>query len=513
MARLKLALHLPRDLLLWAGITTLVSVGLLVTGLQHSSLSERESVRAAADHQRLIFDAAGHVLNAENAAKKPSKPSFDVAPDETEKPVEPDASTATPAEPEEKTPPSSVTEPVIEPSVNKKEHAASPEPTAPEKQNPKTTEQKTEAVNPEVSQTPSPASDATATATAPTPAEPASALSPLRTEPVPTTMPTAAAGPQSLIRAPAPEITETVDGIKIPKRGGNGTAPSSLYARRFKGDKTLHPISFVVMDAGLGTATLPLLMALPKEVTIALSPYGHTTASTIELLRNMGFEIWGMLPTMSDRYPQDDPGPMGLIQSMPKEELLRRLHAVMGATIGSVGMVLPPNETLSARATSFNHIITDIHARGLFMLSTNADRNLEQLSSNPEFYPTIARADIVLDPLPNEPQIKSKLAGITAAAKEKEGLIVVLSARPQSLSLLQQWLNSNAGVVLAPLSAHYEKPAAPAPAAEKKAGEKATSAEKKPEEKPEEKSAEKHTEKTSDKPAEKPAEKPTSKHE
>jgi hypothetical protein len=108
---------------------------------------------------------------------------------------------------------------------------------------------------------------------------------------------------------------------------------------------------------------------------------------------------------------------------------------------------------------------------------------------------------MVLDPLPNEPQIKSKLAGIAAAAKEKEGLIVVLSARPQSLSLLQQWLNSNAGAVLAPLSAQYEKPAAPEPVAEKKAGEKPASAEKKPEAKPEEK------------PAEKPAEKPTSKHE
>ena len=472
MARPKLALPIPRDLLIWAGVTVLVGVGLLVTLLQYTGLEKRESQYATQNHQRIVFDAEGHVMGE---AKKPAEPTFDVAPAEPEKPVEPEK----PAEPKAETP-ASATEPTKTEPAKAEEKPTAPSETAPAE---KPTEPKPGATMTPPAPTPSAA-----------PAEPLPAgLVPLRATPLPSETPAMAAPTtQSLIHAPAPEITETVDGLKLPKRGANGTAASTLYARRFKGDKSQHLISFVVLDAGLGTSTLPLLLALPKEVTVAFSPYSRGAAANIELLRNVGFEVWGMLPTIGEHYPQDDPGPLGLIQSMPKEELLRRLHEVMGATVGSVGMVLPPDETLSARANSFGHVLNELHARGLYLLSTNPARSMEQLSANPEMQPSITRADIVLDPMPNEPQIKSKLAGIRAAANEKGGLIVVLSARPQSLALLQQWLNSNSGLALAPLSSQYEKPPAPAPAPEKKPGEKAASPEKKPDAKPSEKPPEKH---------------------
>ena len=470
MARPKLALNLPHGAVLWVSVTALLTLGVLITLIQFSGLARRESARASENHQRIVFEPDGRVVGG---TKKPAEPSFDVAPAETDKSLEPEKE----APPKAETP---TPAPAPAEMVKPEEHSAAPE--------------KPVDKAPEPAKVEAPKAEATsASPITPTqPTEPlAAGLSPLRTDPLPSASPSAMpAGHDSLIHAPAPEITETVDDIKIPKRGGNSAAPSTLYARRFNGAADQHIISFVVLDAGLGTSTLPLL---PKEVTIAFSPYSRAAAANIELLRNVGFEVWGMLPTMGEHYPQDDPGPMGLIQSMPKEELLRRLHEVMGATIGSVGMVLPPDETLSARANSFGHVINDIHARGLYLLSTHPSRSIEQLSSDETLQSSIIRADMLLDPTPNEPQIKSKLAGILAASKENPRLVVVLNARPQSLALLQQWLNNNPGLALAPLSAQYEKPPAPAPAAEKKPGEKpAASPEKKPEAKPAEKPAAKH---------------------
>ena len=69
MARPKLALPIPRYLLIWAGVTVLVGVGLLVTLLQYTGLEKRESQYATQNHQRIVFDAEGHVMGE---AKKPS---------------------------------------------------------------------------------------------------------------------------------------------------------------------------------------------------------------------------------------------------------------------------------------------------------------------------------------------------------------------------------------------------------------------------------------------------------
>ena len=480
MARPKLGYLFPRGIVLWGSLTVLTTLGLLTTLVDLSGLAARESARASSEQQRLIFDPDGHMVS--QSGTRAAEPSFDVAAAEPEKPET--HATEEPAQAQANAPAE-----VVEPAaVAKEEPLASTEAAAAEKpveaQKPdehtappiKAEEPKTSAA-----ETAPPAASAASVET------PIAALTPLKTEPLPSAPPAAApASRDSLIRAPAPEITETVNGVKIPKRGNNDTAASTLYARRFAPVEDQHTVSFVVLDAGLGTSTLPLLLALPKDVTIAFSPYSRGAAANIELLRNVGFEVWGMVPTMGERYPQDDPGPLGLIQSMPKEELLRRLHEVMATTIGSVGMVLPPDETLSGRPNSFGHLVNDVHARGLYLLSTHPSRSIDQLSTGPETRASLARADIILDPLPNEPQIKSKLASITAASKEKQRLIVVLSARPQSLALLQQWLNSTPGIKLAPLSANYKKPDAPEPVAEEKGGHGAP--EKKPEAKPAEKS-------------------------
>jgi polysaccharide deacetylase 2 family uncharacterized protein YibQ len=297
-----------------------------------------------------------------------------------------------------------------------------------------------------------------ATETAPEPASTPSpkGLLPLQLKAPVADVPTIARSSDSLVSAPAPEITERLGELVLPKRGEKDARPSSLYAKSFtRADDPL--LAIVVTDAGFSDESIRLLLDLPMEVTVAISPYATNTAVKIEALRNKGHEVWAMLPAMTSRYPQDDPGPLGLIAGQDPKEMRGRLMQVLAATVGSVGVVLPVDESLS-KTPIWQDVLGAINARGLEILSTHPSHAIESMAATPELQAIIQRADLVLDSTPATAFIVSKLAGIKDSAIEKKKMVVVLSARPKALLLLSDWLKQKPladDVQLAPLSAIY----------------------------------------------------------
>lgn len=224
----------------------------------------------------------------------------------------------------------------------------------------------------------------------------------------------------------------------------------------------------MITDVGFSAETLKRIIDLPPQISIAISPYAIDAAKQIAALRNSGHEVWAMLPAMGARYPQDDPGPLGLIANLELPDLRARLHRVLAATIGSVGVVLPADETLSAHADVWTPLSEELQARGLYILSTHPTHSAEGLSDNPAVQAAIRRADMVADSTPSPAFIRSKLASIRQMAGQQEKLIVLISARPQSLGILEEWLQGKPlgnAVALAPLSAIYAPDAPPAPPA------------------------------------------------
>ncbi len=444
----KFSVARPQGVLLWGGIAALLSLGLLTTLFDLYGLSSRETTRASASQQRfLINPATGEVLLS--AAEPKAETKAAAAPAATA-----DSST-TPGVPATES---------FDVAAPGEVSAAPAEPAA-------------EAIASEPAATPEAAEPATAATEAPVAAtaQPVpDGLPTLRQTPITADLTAPAATKDSLVRAPAPEVTETVDGLKLPKRGEKGVTPAKLYAFPFQRKDEQVLLSFVVMDAGIDQQSIGLLLGLPKEVTVAYSPYARGTIRYSENLRALGHELWAMLPTMTARYPSDDPGPMGLVNRMPEEEIIRRLREVLSAVQGSVGVVLPSNETLSTQRNALLPILDEINARGLFMFGSNPSRSIDQLSNKPEHTAILRRADLILDPEPNETQIRSRLAGILAATAEKGEYLVVLSARPQSLQLLGEWLRKNPMVepmMLAPLSALYQPREVPETAEPAKAEE------------------------------------------
>jgi len=309
---------------------------------------------------------------------------------------------------------------------------------------------------------------------APEPAKPAEGIVPLRTTPLPTALPQVESSSETLVPVPAPEVSEKKGDGFLPKRNGEVT-PAKIYARKFTRTPEQHLLSVVILDAGLSAQSLPILMTLPKETTLAFSPYAPDAQARIATVRKAGYEVWGMLPTQGTRYPQDDPGPLGLTSTLPKDEMLRRLFAVLQTTLGSVGVVLSPDDALSAKGEAFSPVMAEIDGRGLNVLTTSAARTANQVAGAQKLQSTVLRADSILDPVPDEAAIEKKLAELSETLKTKESVVIVASARPQTLLALQKWFREQkleAPAVLAPLSAHWlpkEAPPPPEPE-EKKSG-------------------------------------------
>ena len=438
----------PHGALPWVMLSLLLSIGILSTALDYHHLPIMETRRAQAMAQRLVIDP----ITGEIAVTKTETVdhAFDVAPERTTAPIPSHAS----AMPEKPTSEVVVVEPPSEAPV----------------------EEAPIALN---------------------------GLPSLRTQPLAPTPTKTHNAP--LVPAPAPEITEIVNGVSLPKKGTGATAsPNSIYAQHFTAAEKKPLLSLVVMNAGMSAQSDQLLLALPAQVTLALSPYAHEISKKIMMFREAGFESWAMAPVMTEHFPQADPGPLGLVASLPKEEITRRLQTLLSETLGVVGFVLPPDENLSSKPTLFAQWLTELTARGFYLLSTHPSHSIDSLTHDATLKPSLARADLMLDGVPDDSYIKNKLASLPAALKKKGSLIVILSARPQTLVLLQAWLKENGPdhVALAPLSAQW------------KAAEtlKAEASPEKNNEKPEEKKPESNKKAEPEKKAEKTLE-PTTKAE
>ncbi|MFZ4125359.1 MAG: divergent polysaccharide deacetylase family protein [Rickettsiales bacterium] len=406
--------NVPSGRYVWVGLTVLLALGIFSTVIDLVGVSAQQTTHALQVQQRVVIDPkTGAVSGADRpkaVSQKESPPeTFDVG--KAEKIAPPKAPAEKPIAPEGDVP--HPTEPV-QPSNEASEEVLPDD--APE----------------------------------------------LMTATGGTRVTTVARTKDSLMSAPAPEVSEITPEGALPKRGeGKDVTPAMLYARNYVRKDDVATIHLVVLGLGFSSDMQSLAQELPPDVSFAFSPYGESLTQAIESARNDGHEVWIDLPVQTEGYPQDDPGPLGLIATLTPDSFEKRLKHVLRSIVGAVGVILPSDETLSGTPTIFASTLKELNARGLIALSTHPKRTINELSGDKTIRTILAKSDVVLDDVPNASVIKSKLAGLMDSAKERGQLIVLLHARPQTLILVKDWLKrgTHEGVELAPLSAVILRPA------------------------------------------------------
>ncbi|MEQ9446363.1 MAG: divergent polysaccharide deacetylase family protein [Rhodospirillaceae bacterium] len=208
-------------------------------------------------------------------------------------------------------------------------------------------------------------------------------------------------------------------------------------------------VAIIVEGLGLNReATEAAIKSLPASVTLAFSPYTRDLQDWLRRATEAGHEVLVEVPLESNRFPADDPGPLGLLTSLDQIQNVERLTAILNEADGSAGILDNSGSRFRESTSHINLLMNNLDARNLFYVQGRPGLRLGN-----DRVPT-ATADIVLDERAFRASIDARLDYIEQLAKYKGNSVAVASAKPVTFERITLWLDNvgQRGIALAPVS-------------------------------------------------------------
>ena len=239
----------------------------------------------------------------------------------------------------------------------------------------------------------------------------------------------------------------TTQGIMPVVEGGRDVAHT--YARPFTPKPKQPLISVMVTGLGLSKeATEAAITKLPPEVTLAFSPYADDLQQWVKMAWLAGHEVLLILPGETDHFPNEDPGPLGLLSGQAPDENIDRLEHVMGRAAGPIGV------------TAYG-----MQGQPTFPLTSAMDPVFQSLKDHGMLYigpghpsgpgPLMTDAFIKADDSLFQAAIDARLVKCTLQARHSGACLAIIGPSALSYDRVLAWaheLNQN-GFLLAPASA------------------------------------------------------------
>lgn len=265
--------------------------------------------------------------------------------------------------------------------------------------------------------------------------------------------------PAGLAKAPVPAVARTTPQGILPVIGAQGETPWQTYARPFKGLSGAPRIAVVVTGLGLDPeATDAAIARLPPDVTLSFSPYAPKLAEQVARARAGGHEVMLDLPLEGEGFPNQDPGPLGMLSVLPQAENITRLEAIMGKATGYTGFVGLPGARFGGSRAHMHAVLEQMAARGLVYIHTGPKAGLVGTEG---LKVPVRQAVIDVDARPFREAIDARLAWLEEVARARSSTVAVLSPLPVSFERLTRWIGdlNRKGLALAPASAVMGGPA------------------------------------------------------
>ncbi|MCJ2130935.1 divergent polysaccharide deacetylase family protein [Methylobacterium sp. E-045] len=258
------------------------------------------------------------------------------------------------------------------------------------------------------------------------------------------------------LAAPDPRLMERGRHGSLPKIGDDRRRPLDVYARA--DSATGAPgarIALLVTGLGVGqAATAGAIARLPPAISLAFSPYGGDLERSVARARDFGHEILVQAPMEPFDYPDSDPGPQTMLTGSRAPENLDRLSWVMSRFGGYVGLVNFMGAKLEGDAAAFEPVLREIGARGLGFVDDGTSSRSLATSLGGKLKVPVARAEIVLDAMPQAEAIDRELARLEAQAKANGFALASAGAMPMTIERIARWSRDleARGVRLVPVS-------------------------------------------------------------
>jgi len=266
----------------------------------------------------------------------------------------------------------------------------------------------------------------------------------------------AAAPPDIPVAGEARMLEQTRHGF-IPKVGLDGARALSVYAQPVAGAaRDLPRVAIVVTGMGIGArVTGEALAKLPAPITLAFSPYGADLGASIGRARSDGHEVLLQVPMEPFDYPDNDPGPHGLLTSLAPEQNIDRLHWLMSRFQGYVGLANAMGARFTASEAALTPVLKEAARRGLmFFDDASSPRSLAGQVAGARTVPFV-KADVVLDAVPTVDDIGKALARLETRARANGLAVGVAGALPVAIERIAQWAKTAEarGFLLVPVTA------------------------------------------------------------
>lgn len=240
--------------------------------------------------------------------------------------------------------------------------------------------------------------------------------------------------------------------------------PWRLYAAPFADGEPRPRIAIVFVSLGLSDgATEAIIQQLPGAVTLAFSPYSRKLPDWIARARAKGHEVLVELPMEPLNYPEDDPGPLALLDDRPIEDNVTRLEGILDRAEGAVGVAAQMGSRFTGDEALMGPILEALGERGFLYV----DNSTSPASVIPALSERIAVPIVIndhyLDTEASRIAIDGRLQQIERIARSEGSAVAFAMPYPITIERLLAWIPTleAKGFVLAPVTAvvgHQERP-------------------------------------------------------
>jgi polysaccharide deacetylase 2 family uncharacterized protein YibQ len=262
------------------------------------------------------------------------------------------------------------------------------------------------------------------------------------------------------IADPEPALLESAAGAPqtmLPRISTDGRTPMAVYAAGFDPTNLRPRVGLLIAGIGMSSAdSMAAIRTLPGGVTLAISAYADNIAPLLAAARMTEHEYLLSVPMEPVGFPANDPDDrFALMTSLPPEQNLKRLGALLGRMTGYVGvtdgMGQLHGERLMGMPDQLDSVLTAVASRGLLFVDARVGQRVLPYAWN-------RPADLVVDAA----TLDQRLNALTSMALEKGSALGIVSLpRPVTVARILAWTNTLTakGVALAPVSALVQPPA------------------------------------------------------
>ncbi|MCK4379450.1 MAG: divergent polysaccharide deacetylase family protein, partial [Deltaproteobacteria bacterium] len=218
-------------------------------------------------------------------------------------------------------------------------------------------------------------------------------------------------------------------------------------------------IAIIIDDMGMNTSIAKQFVQLSFPLTFSIFPYAPHALEVAQLFHEAGQQIMLHVPMEPHGYPDVDPGPGALLDSMNDQQLLSRFSKELSAIPGIVGI----NNHMGSRLTENQHIMAlfmnCLHDKPLFFIDSRTTAGSVAFDEATKAGIPAGQRDVFLDNIKDEQYILAQLRKLIAIAQIKKTAVGIGHPYPETVAALRRvgQLTQESRVIIVPVSKLIEK--------------------------------------------------------